>query len=45
MRFGILVATGKPMATVGVVLGGIYFVLIGIIVLIYGAAIFMQGIK
>jgi hypothetical protein len=38
-------AGGKPMATVGVVLGSVYFVLIGIIILIYGAATLMRGIK
>jgi hypothetical protein len=36
---------GKSMAIVGVALGGAYFLLLALIIVIYGAAIFMQGVK
>ena len=36
---------GKPMAVVGVALGAAYFLFLALIIVIYGAAIFMQGVK
>jgi hypothetical protein len=36
---------GKPMAIVGIITGAAYFLLLALIIVIYGAAIFMQGIK
>ena len=36
---------GKPFAIVGIVLGALYFVVVGIIILIYGLAFLAQGIK
>ena len=38
-------AGGKPFAIVGIATGAVYFLLLAVIILIYGAAIFMQGIK
>ena len=38
-------AGGKPFAIVGVVTGSLYFLGIIVIILIYGAAIMMGGIK
>lgn len=38
-------AGGKSMAIVGVALGGAYFLLLALIIVIYGAAVFMQGVK
>lgn len=38
-------ATGKPMAIVGVATASAYFVLLAIIILIYGVAIFMGGLN
>jgi len=37
--------TGKPMAIVGIVASGIYFVLWILLVVLYGAAIFMGGLN
>lgn len=36
---------GKPFSIVGVVLGGLYFVLVAFVILMYGVAILTQGIK
>jgi Domain of unknown function (DUF4190) len=36
---------GKPMAIIGVVLGGLYFVVVAFIILIYGLSFLMQGVK
>ena len=38
-------AGGKPFAIVGIATGAVYFALLALIVVLYGAAIFMQGIK
>jgi len=37
--------SGKPFAIVGIVTGALYFVLIAIIILLYGAAVLMGGMK
>ncbi len=37
--------TGKPFAITGIVTGAIYFLGLALFILIYGMAIFMQGIK
>ena len=36
---------GKPMAIVGIITGAAYFLFLALIIVIYGAAIFMQGIR
>ena len=36
---------GKPFSIVGIVLGGLYFVVVGLIILIYGLAFLAQGVK
>ena len=36
---------GKPLAIAGVATGSAYFLLLAIIIVIYGAAIFMSGMK
>ena len=36
---------GKPFAIVGIVLGGLYFVVVAFIILIYGLSFLMQGVK
>ena len=38
-------ATGKPFAIVGIATGSAYFVLLAVIILIYGVAVFMGGLK
>lgn len=38
-------AGGKPFAIVGIATGSAYFLLLAIIIVIYGAAIFMSGLK
>jgi len=38
-------AGGKPFAIVGIATGGAYFLLLAIFIVIYGAAIFMSGMK
>ena len=37
--------TGKPFAITGIVTGAVYFVGLALIILLYGMAIFMQGVK
>ena len=37
--------TGKPFAITGIVTGSIYFLLLALIILIYGVAVFMGGVK
>ncbi len=37
--------SGKPFSIVGIVLGGLYFVVVGLIILIYGLAFLAQGVK
>lgn len=37
--------SGKPFAIVGIATASAYFVLLAIIIIIYGAAIFMSGMK
>ena len=37
--------TGKPFAITGIVTGAVYFLGLAFIILLYGAAIFMQGVK
>ena len=36
---------GKPLSIVGIVLGGLYFVMVAFIILIYGLAFMTQGLK
>jgi len=37
--------TGKPLAIVGIVTGGLYFVVLAVIILIYGLGILLSGLK
>ncbi len=37
--------TGKPFAITGIVTGALYFLGLALFILIYGVAIFMQGVK
>jgi hypothetical protein len=37
--------TGKPLAVAGIVTGGLYFVLLAVIILIYGLGILLSGLR
>jgi hypothetical protein len=37
--------TGKPLAIAGIVTGGLYFVALAVIVVIYGLGILLSGLK
>ena len=37
--------TGKPFSIIGIVAGGLYFVIVGLIIVIYGMAFLMSGVK